>query len=126
MATQTQLTETQMRAVGDKLLEAWNLHDIETILEHLHPDVVWTDPTLEAPAHGKEAVRASLKNTFTAFPDFDLPTDDFEVFVDTKKQSGVSTWTIIGTMTGPLDNGVPATGRPYGSAGPTRSATATA
>ncbi len=31
--------------------------------------------------------------------------------MDTEKQSGVSTWSMVGTMTGPLDNGVPATGR---------------
>jgi steroid delta-isomerase-like uncharacterized protein len=109
--TDTPLTEAQMRATADKLLEAWNLHDIEGILEHLHPDVVWTDPTLEAPAHGKEAVRTVLKNTFTAFPDFHVPTEDFEIYPDAKTQTGVATWTISGTMTGRLDTGVPATGR---------------
>lgn len=109
--THTPLTEAQMRATADKLLAAWNRHDIEAILEHLHPDVVWADPTLEAPAHGKEAVRAALKNNFTAFPDFHLPAEDFVLYVDTKTQSGVSTWSFSGTMTGPLDTGVPATGK---------------
>ena len=109
--THKNLTEAEMRAVGAQLLEAWNTHDIEAILEHLHPDVVWTDPTLPEPVHGKEAVRKELKNTFTAFPDFHLPTEDFELYVDTKTQSGVSTWSFTGTMTGPLDIGVPATGR---------------
>ncbi len=55
MATHTQLTEAQMRAVGEEMLEAWNRHDIEVILEHLREDVVWTDPTLEAPAIGKDS-----------------------------------------------------------------------
>ena len=110
-ATHTSLTEAQMRAAADKLLEAWNLHDIEAILEHLHPEIVWTDPTLEAPAHGKEAVRAVLKNNFTAFPDFHVPAEDFEIYLDAKTQTGVSTWTFSGTMTGPLDIGVPATGK---------------
>jgi steroid delta-isomerase-like uncharacterized protein len=109
--THTSLTEAQMRADADKQLEAWNLHDIEAILEGLHSDVVWTDPTLPEPAHGKEAVRASLKNTFTAFPDFHVPTEDFHVYPDAKTQSVASTWTFSGTMTGPLDIGVPATGR---------------
>lgn len=119
--TQSHLTEAQMRAAGEKLLEAWNLHDIEAILEHLHPDVVWTDPTLEAPAHGKEAVRASLKNTFTAFPDFHVPAEDFVVYLDAKMQSAVSTWMFTGTMTGPLDIGVPATGRSVRLRGATQS-----
>lgn len=109
--TQSHLTETQIRGVAGELLEAWNLHDIEAILEHVHPDVVWTEPTLEEPAHGKEAVRVALKNTFTAFPDFHVSAEDFEVYVDTKKQSAVGTWAITGTMTGPLDTGVPATGK---------------
>jgi steroid delta-isomerase-like uncharacterized protein len=109
--TQPHLTEAQMRAAAEKLLDEWNRHDIEAILEHLHPEVVWTDPTLEAPARGKEAVREVLKNTFTAFPDFHVPTEDFEVHLDAKTQTGMSTWTITGTMTGPLDTGVPATGR---------------
>ena len=111
MAAQTQLTGTQMRAAADTLLEAWNLHDIEGILEHLHPDVVWTDPTLEAPAHGKQAVRAVLRNNFTAFPDFHVPAEDFERYLDAKTQTSVATWTFSGTMTGPLDIGVPATGK---------------
>jgi steroid delta-isomerase-like uncharacterized protein len=103
------------------MLEAWNLHDIEAILEQLHPEVVWTDPTLEAPVHGKEAVRASLKDTFTAFPDFHVPAEDFEVYPDAKMQSIVSTWTFSGTMTGPLDMGVPATGRSARIRGATQS-----
>lgn len=111
MAIHTQLTEAQMRAVGKEMLEAWNRHDIEAILERLQEDVLWTDPSLEAPVHGKEAVRASLKDTFTAFPDFHVPTEDFQVYADAKIQSAVSTWTFSGTMTGPLDMGVPATGR---------------
>ena len=110
--THSHLTEAEIRGVAGELLEAWNRHDIETILEHLHPDIVWVEPSLEGPARGKEAVRASLKNSFTAFPDFHLPAEDFEVFADAKMQSGVVTWSLSATMTGPLDTGVPATGRP--------------
>lgn len=109
--SRSKLTEAQMRAIGDQVLEAWNRHDIEAILEFLHPDIVWTDPTLEAPARGKEAVRATLKNTFTAFPDFHVPTEEFKMYTDADTQSGVSTWSFSATMTGPLDTGVPATGR---------------
>ena len=110
--TQKNLTETEIRAVASRVLEAWNAHDIEAILENVHPDIVWTNPTLPEPVHGKEAVRKELKNTFTAFPDFHVPSDDFHVYVDTDAQTAASTWTFTGTMTGPLDTGVPATGRP--------------
>jgi steroid delta-isomerase-like uncharacterized protein len=109
--THKNLTETEIRAVAARMLEAWNAHDIEAILAQLHDDVVWTDPTLTEPAQGKEAVRKELKNNFTAFPDFHLPTEDFEVYVDATTQTGLAIWSFTGTMTGPLDTGVPATGR---------------
>ena len=60
---------------------------------------------------GKEAVAKELRNNFTAFPDFHVPNDDFQLYVDTASQTASSTWTFTGTMTGPLDTGVPATGR---------------
>jgi steroid delta-isomerase-like uncharacterized protein len=110
-ATHKKLSEAEMEAVGARLLEAWNTHDIEAILEHLDPDVLWTDPTLPEPVRGKEAVRKELKNTFTAFPDLHLPTEDFQRYADSASQSSMSTWTFTATMTGPLDTGVPATGR---------------
>jgi steroid delta-isomerase-like uncharacterized protein len=109
--THKNLTETEIRAVAARMLEAWNAHDVEAILENVHPDIVWTNPTLPEPVHGKDAVRKELKNNFTAFPDFHLPTEDFEVYVDAENQTGLATWFFTGTMTGPLDIGVPATGR---------------
>ncbi|MGN6575680.1 MAG: ester cyclase [Nocardioides sp.] len=109
--THKKLTEAEIRAVAASMLEAWNTHDIEAIVEHLHAEVVWTDPTLPEPVHGKDAVRKELKNNFTAFPDFHVTTEDFEVYADAENQTGVATWSFTGTMTGPLDIGVPATGR---------------
>lgn len=109
--THKNLTEAEIRAVAVRMLEAWNTHSVDAILENLHSDVRWTDPTLPEPVYGKEAVRKELNNVFTAFPDFHLPVEDFEVYVDTEGQSGASTWSFTGTMTGPLDIGVPATGR---------------
>lgn len=38
--TEKKLTETEIRAVGARMLEAWNTHDIEAILEQLRDDVV--------------------------------------------------------------------------------------
>ncbi len=108
----TRLTEAQMRALNDELFDAWNRHDIEGVLQHLQPDVLWVDPSLDEPAHGKVGAAASMANTFTAFPDFHLPADDFEAFYDAERQAGIGVWTARGTMTGRLDTGVPATGKP--------------
>ena len=120
MATsKTRLTEEQMRSLNDDLFDAWNRHDIEGVLQHLQPDVLWVDPTLDEPAHGKVGAAASMANTFTAFPDFHLPADDFESFYDVEAQSGMAVWTARGTMTGRLDTGVPATGKPVNVRGAT-------
>ena len=107
----TQLSEAEMRALAGELLDAYNRHDVEALLEHHADDIVWTEPTLPAPARGKVAVAAALRDTFTAFPDLQVPGDGFRVYPDAEDQSAVVTWTLVGTMTGPLQNGVPATGR---------------
>ena len=107
----TRLTEAQMRALADEMLDAYNRHDVEVLVERHTDDVVWTEPTLPAPARGKEAVAAAMRDTFTAFPDLQVHPDAFHVYPDVDDQSAVVTWTLTGTMTGPLQNGVPATGR---------------
>ena len=103
------LSEAQMRELSDEMLDVYNRHDIETWVEHLTEDVVWTEPTLPEPAHGKQAVAAALRDTFTAFPD--LRVSDLKVYPDVEGQSAVVTWSLTGTMTGALENGTPATGR---------------
>lgn len=105
------LTEAQLHTVATDMLEAYNRHDVGVILEHLTDDVVWTEPTLPEPARGKDAVKASLQDTFTAFPDLQVHGDGWQVYLDVAGQSMVVTWSLTGTMTGPLDIGVPATGR---------------
>ena len=107
----TRLTEAQMRALADELLDAYNRHDVDALLPHYTDDVVWTEPTLPAPAHGKREVAAALKDTFTAFPDLHVSTDEFALYPDVDGQSAVVTWALTGTMTGSMSNGVPATGR---------------
>ena len=103
------LSEAQMRDLSDEMLDVYNRHDIEAWVEHLTDDVVWTEPTLPEPAHGKQAVAAALKDTFTAFPD--LRVSHLKVYPDVEGQSAVVTWSLTGTMTGALENGTPATGR---------------
>ena len=103
------MSEARMRELSDEMLDVYNRHDIDTWVEHLTEDVVWTEPTLTEPARGKQAVAAALKDTFTAFPD--LRVSDLVVYPDVEGQSAVVTWSLTGTMTGALQNGTPATGR---------------
>jgi steroid delta-isomerase-like uncharacterized protein len=105
------LTEAQMRALSDELLEVYNRKDIDAILQHFSEDVVWDEPTLPAPARGRAEVRAALEDTFTAFPDLQVPRDSFTLYPDVVGQTAVVTWSLTGTMTGRMENGVPPTGR---------------
>lgn len=105
------MTEEQMRAFADELLEVYNRKDIDAIARHFTEDVVWNEPTLPAPARGQAAVRAALEDTFTAFPDLEVPRDSFSLYPDVAGQTAVVTWALTGTMTGRMENGVPPTGR---------------
>jgi steroid delta-isomerase-like uncharacterized protein len=105
------LSEAQMRTMAEEMLADYNRHDVDAVVAHLADDVVWTEPDLLAPAHGRPAVAAALRDTFTAFPDLRVDPAAFRFYCDVEDQSGVVTWSLVGTMTGPMPNGVPATGR---------------
>jgi steroid delta-isomerase-like uncharacterized protein len=105
------LSEAQMRAFSEEFLAVYNRQDVDAVVAHLTEDVVWTEPTLPAPARGRDAVRASLRDTFRAYPDLRVLDEGFAYYPDAVSQTAVVTWTVTGTMTGPLENGVPATGR---------------
>lgn len=112
MATaKSPMTEAQMHAVSEAMFRAWNDHDIEAILAHLADDVVWSEPSLDEPARGKPAVAADLKDTFTTFPDLQLPEEGYQIFPSADLEASVATWTLTATMTGfSKAAGVPATG----------------
>lgn len=111
MARKAPMTAAGARALAEKMLGAWNTHDVTAVLRLLTDDVVWSDPSLPEPAHGKVAVAAHLRDTFTAFPDLHFPVEDFHVFTSMRDQAAATSWTMTATMTGPLASGVPATGR---------------
>jgi steroid delta-isomerase-like uncharacterized protein len=112
MATAKPLTEARLRAIAKDLFDAWNAHDPEAIAEQLTDDVAWMEPILDAPIHGKEAVVAHLRDTFTAYPDLRLLEDEFMVFPDPAQEATTSVWTVTGTNTGASkETGLPATGK---------------
>jgi steroid delta-isomerase-like uncharacterized protein len=111
-ATEKPMTMTKIRSVADSMVQAWNDHDIEAMLEHLTDDVVWAEPTLEEPIRGKAAVAAHVKDTLGAFPDLMVLEEDFHLFADTDDASAVTTWTLKATNTGASkETGIPATGK---------------
>jgi steroid delta-isomerase-like uncharacterized protein len=65
------MSEPEIRALVDGILEAWNRRDVDRFLSYLTEGVVWDDPAmLDGPAVGQAAVRAFSENVLRAFPDF--------------------------------------------------------
>jgi steroid delta-isomerase-like uncharacterized protein len=73
-------------------------------------DVHWEDPMLPQPAKGSAAVLALLEGSFRAFPDLSCDVLG-PPFLSTDGKVVMFHWRLSGTMTGPLPNGAPPTGK---------------
>jgi predicted ester cyclase len=69
------LTEDQAREFANHWIQAWNSHDLDTILSHYAQDVVLTSPVaarlLQNPSGtiaGKEGLRAYFERGLKAYP----------------------------------------------------------
>lgn len=105
------MTKTEMKTAIQTFIKAWNRHDVDKALERFTENVMWESPSSEGPLKGREAVAADLKELFTAFPDMHFPMEDFHVYLTDDPSTAFSTWTLIGTMTGPM-SGFEPTGKP--------------
>jgi steroid delta-isomerase-like uncharacterized protein len=89
------VTEDVLRAV----LDAFNRHDLDGILEFFADDAVFESPRGPDPWGtrfvGKEAVRAGLAKRFAGIPDVHYGNDDHFLSADGRR--GVSEWTLTGT-----------------------------
>jgi len=102
------LTETEQRnltSVSD-VLEFWNTHDIEGILQFYDDEIVWRNVGLEETYEGKQAVREFLGRLMTALPDLVFTVDHKIARGDNVAEQ----WTIRGTHLGTF-LGIPPTGR---------------
>ena len=79
-------------------LEAFNRHDLDSIMDYFAEDCVFYMPRGSTPRGdcyiGKEKVRAGLAKRFEGIPDVQYGEDKHWVCVD----FGVSEWTLTGTM----------------------------
>ncbi len=108
----TRLTHDELLALSVAVLERWNAHDVDGVAGHLTQDVVWSFPLHDEPLHGQAAVVEDLADTFTTFPDLQLPAEEFVMFADADTQMTMQSWVMTGTMTGASKaTGLPATGR---------------
>jgi len=102
------LTETEERnlAAVSNVLEFWNTHDVEGILEFYDEEIVWKNMGLEEAYEGKQAVREFLTRLMTALPDLVFTVDHKIARGDNVSEQ----WSIRGTHLGTF-MGVPPTGR---------------
>ena len=94
----------QRRSLDEVLvavLDGFNRHDLDAILEHFADDAVFDSPRGADPFGtrfvGKEAVRAGLAKRFAGIPDVHYGDDRH--FVSADGSRGVSEWTLTGTTT---------------------------
>jgi steroid delta-isomerase-like uncharacterized protein len=64
----TQFTETDAR----QMIAVANTRNVDRILEQYADDATFQAPMLDKPLKGKDAIRAFLSGSFTAFPDWNL------------------------------------------------------
>jgi ketosteroid isomerase-like protein len=84
---------------GREYLEAWNALDAGAVASLCTEDVVWNDPGLPSPAHGREGVREFVQATARAFPDFHVE----ELAPPAISETGLvfGSYRMTGTMEGP-------------------------
>lgn len=87
---------------AERWLEAWNSHDLDTLIELVTDDIVWDDPVmLGEPVHGRSEFRAFSEVFFRALPDIRF--DATGAFYLASEGSGlVVPWRVTGTFTGEL------------------------
>lgn len=109
--TAKRLTKAEMRLRIEGFIKALNDHDLEAAGEYLTDDVTWSHPFTVDPLRGKEAVKADLGETFRSFPDLHAPLEDTTIYLEDDHTGAATSWTMVGTMTGPSPDGFESTGR---------------
>jgi steroid delta-isomerase-like uncharacterized protein len=94
-----------------RYVQAWNALDADGVAELCTEDVVWNDPGLPETARGREAVRAFVRASARAFPDFHVE-ELGQPYMSVDEPRVLSRYRMTGTMLGPWDyTNLAATGR---------------
>lgn len=107
----TALTPADLEKKFLGFMDAWNDHDPDKIASFLTKDVIWIEPGLPKPLYGREAVIESLQARFRAFSDIHWPREDLRLFTSTEPGFAAASWTLVGTMDGPMPPGFAPTGK---------------
>ena len=90
----------------EEFYQAWNSHDVDTIVSYFTDDCVYEDAAFGVINHGQTELKAFLHEFFNATPDIRL--DVKAAFIS--GDWGGTEWTMSGTNTGDFQ-GIPATGK---------------
>lgn len=82
--------------------EAWASRDPDRLAALCTEDVVWTDPALKEPLHGRDGVRRFVRESFRMAPDFRVEMLDAPYLSPTGPRILVP-YRMQGTMTGPWE-----------------------
>jgi steroid delta-isomerase-like uncharacterized protein len=98
---------------GKRYLEAWNSLDAEALAAMCTEDVVWNDPGLPEPAHGRDGVRAFVRATGQAFAGFHVE-ELGRPYVSAEEPRALARYRMTGTMLGAWEyTNLGPTGRPF-------------
>ena len=100
------ITEEEVQAFTDGVLEMWNEANLTIVDEVYAPEIVRHDCGVPEDIVGIENVKNYLENLFNAFPDLHITVD--ETIVAGNK--GAQRWTMTGTNTGSWGD-MPPTGK---------------
>jgi steroid delta-isomerase-like uncharacterized protein len=93
------LNGAELQQFIDRYNQAWNAHDVDTILEMHSPDSVFENHTTGDVNVGREAIGEALRGIFTVFPDLKFETRRAYIRDDLVVQE----WTARGTHLGKMN-----------------------
>ncbi len=94
------------RLILHGIIDAWNAHDGERLVEYFAPDYIGFDVAQAAPVYGQEGVYGSFQRYLSAFPDIRFTPDQIVIENDQVTMA----WTASGTHQGKFMH-IPPTGR---------------
>ena len=100
-----------LREFADRYLAAWNALDPDAVARNVAEVVIWHDPALPEPAHGREGVAEFVRQSARGFPDMAFA-ERGEPAISEDGRVAYSPWLMTATNTGPIEPpGLAPTGR---------------
>ena len=96
--TQSVLSRQMIVDIANEWDAAWAARDLDRLVALYTPDATWEDPSLDAPVHGQEGLRAFFGGVMTAIPDVQIHQE--ALFAEDGASSCASQWRLTGTISG--------------------------